>query len=77
MYTVHQTKTNLSKILKEVEEQGKEIIIARGDKPIAKIVPIQQATVQRQAGSLKGKLTFDPGFFAPLTEEELKDWGID
>ncbi|HEX4488133.1 MAG TPA: type II toxin-antitoxin system Phd/YefM family antitoxin [Terriglobales bacterium] len=73
---MHQTKTNLSKILKEVEE-GREVVIARGDKPIAKIVPIQQPSVRRQAGSLKGKLTFDLGFFAPLTDEELKDWGID
>ncbi len=75
MYTVHQTKTNLSKILKEVE-QGKEVVIARGDKPVAKIVPIDQ-TVQRKPGSLKGKLTFDPGFFGPLTDEELKEWGIE
>jgi prevent-host-death family protein len=72
MYTVHQTKTNLSKILKEVE-QGKEVVIARGDKPIAKIVPIHQP-VRRKSGSLKGILSWKSGAFDPLTDEELKNW---
>jgi prevent-host-death family protein len=75
MYTVHQTKTNLSKILKEVEK-GKEVVIARGDTPIAKIVPIKQGA-RLKPGALKGKLTWDPGIFDPLTPEELKDWGIE
>lgn len=75
MYTVHQTKTNLSKILKEVEE-GKEVVIARGDKPIAKIVPIDQP-IRRKAGSLKGQLSWEPDAFDPLSDEELKDWGIE
>jgi prevent-host-death family protein len=75
MYTVHQTKTNLSKILKEVE-QGKEVVIARGDKPIAKIVPIDQPA-RRKAGSLKGILSWDAGAFDPLTDEELQNWGIE
>jgi prevent-host-death family protein len=75
MYTVHQTKTNLSKILKEVE-QGKEVVIARGDKPIAKIVPLDRP-IRRKAGSLKGILSWESGAFDPLTEEELKQWGIE
>lgn len=75
MYTVHQTKTNLSRILKEVEK-GKEVVIARGDKPIARIVPIQQ-TKKRKASSLRGLLTWESGAFEPLTKDELKDWGIE
>jgi prevent-host-death family protein len=75
MYTVHQTKTNLSKLLKEVEA-GNEIIIARGDVPVAKIVPIKKP-LNRKPGRLKGAFELDPNFFDPLTEEELKDWGIE
>ncbi len=74
MYTVHQAKTNLSRILKEVED-GREIIIARGDKPIARIVPIENP-IRRKAGSLKGVLSWESGAFDPLTADELKDWGI-
>jgi prevent-host-death family protein len=34
----HEAKTNLSRLLDEVQE-GKEVIIARGNKPIARLVP--------------------------------------
>jgi len=75
MYTVHQAKTNLSKLLKEVEA-GNEVIIARGDVPVAKIVPIRKPA-NRVPGRLKGAFELDPTFFDPLTDEELKDWGIE
>ena len=74
-YTVHEAKTNLSKILKEVEA-GKEVTIARGKVPIAKIVPVKNPKPQRKPGTLKGKISWTPDAFAQITEEELKDWGL-
>jgi prevent-host-death family protein len=74
MYTVHQAKSQLSKLLKEVEE-GKEVIIARGDRPVARLVPVRQPK-RRGPGSMKGQIHISPGFYEPMTEEELKDWGI-
>ena len=41
MYTVHFAKTNLSKLLQDVED-GKEVVLARGKKPIARMVPCSQ-----------------------------------
>jgi prevent-host-death family protein len=77
MYTVHQAKTNLSKLIAEAE-QGKEVVIARGNKPVAKLVPIAtKKDKNRGYGSLKGKISAPPQAFAPLTDEELKDWGIE
>ena len=38
-YTVHQAKTNLSRLIKEAEN-GTEVVITRGKKPVAKLVPI-------------------------------------
>ena len=73
-YTVHQAKTNLSKILREVEA-GKEVTISRGKKPVAKIVPVQQTKARRVPGTMKGKFKIRPSFFDPMTEDELKDWG--
>ncbi len=73
-YTVHQAKTNLSKILKEVEA-GKEVTISRGKKPVAKIVPIAPEPQKRKFGLMKGKFKILPSFFDPMTEEELKEWG--
>ena len=38
-YTVHQAKTNLSRLLEEACS-GKEVVIARGSQPVAKLVAI-------------------------------------
>ena len=38
-YTVHQAKTHFSRLLKEAEA-GQEVIVMRGKKPVAKLVPI-------------------------------------
>ena len=75
MVTIHKAKTTLSKLVKDVEESGKEITIARGKKPAAKLVPISKPLKRRRLGVLKGKLHAPPEAFAPLTDEELKDWG--
>ena len=41
MYTVHYAKTNLSKLLLQVED-GKHVVLARGKNPIARLVPCSQ-----------------------------------
>ncbi len=72
--TIHKAKTELSKLLKRVEA-GEEIIIARGDKPVAKIVPAEPpAKKPRVPGAWKGKFTLPDSFFDPLPEEELAAW---
>jgi prevent-host-death family protein len=70
--TIHNAKTNLSRILAEVEA-GKEVTIARGKKPIAKIVPID-AKPKRVAGKYKGQFKVPPEFFKPMSDEELALW---
>ncbi len=71
--TIHEAKTNLSRLIKKASA-GEEIIIARGDKPVARLVPFGESKGQRQPGSLKGKLRVGPEFFAPLPPEELAAW---
>jgi prevent-host-death family protein len=75
-YTVHQAKTNLSRLLEEAAE-GKEVIIARGDEPVALLVPIGKARKKRQPGSLKGQIAYTDDAFAPLTDQELTDLGFE
>ena len=41
MFTVHFAKTNLSKLLAQAED-GKQVVLARGKKPIARLVPCSQ-----------------------------------
>jgi antitoxin (DNA-binding transcriptional repressor) of toxin-antitoxin stability system len=41
MYSVHFAKTHLSKLLQDVED-GKQVVLARGKKPIARMIPCSQ-----------------------------------
>jgi len=71
--TISAAESSLPQLLARVEA-GEEIIVIRGDKPIARIVPIPQPTGKRQIGAMKGLATVGPEFFEPLPEEELKLW---
>jgi prevent-host-death family protein len=71
--TVHHAKTNLSRLIKKAAA-GEEIIIARGDKPVARLVAIGEVKGKRQPGVLKGRLRVGPEFFEPLPPEELAAW---
>ena len=74
-YTMHQAKTNLSKLIKEAQ-QGKEVIIANGKEPVAKIVAIGPELKKRVPGRLRGQIWYSPDAFDPLTDQELKDLGF-
>ena len=41
MYSIHFSKTHLSKLL-QFAEDGKQVVIARGKKPIVRLVPCSQ-----------------------------------
>ena len=67
--TIRDAKTNLSKLIRAC--RGGDIVIARGAKPIVRLVPIEHVRGPRQPGTLKGKLHVGPEFFEPLTTDEL------
>lgn len=73
---VHEAKTKLSQLLAEVEG-GREIIVARNGKPVAKLVRFSTENKRKgfRLGTLKGKIWMSPDFDAPLSDEELKAWG--
>ncbi len=73
--TIHKAKTNLSRLI-ERACQGEDIIIARGKKPVVRLVAIQQEPVRRRPGAWKGKVSYSEDAFAPLTDRELKDLGF-
>lgn len=72
---IHRAKTELSKLIARVEG-GEEIVLARGNKPVAKLVALDAPKPSvRGYGSLshlRGKIP--DAFFAPLPEDELKLW---
>jgi prevent-host-death family protein len=76
VHTIHEAKTNLSKLIQKARE-GEEVIIAKGKEPVAKIVPIAAAQTKRVPGGFEGKVWASDDAFEPLTEAELSDWGLD
>ena len=68
---MHAAKSQLSKLV-EAAENGEEVIIARGDVPVARLVPIRDRFVfDVLADKLKGPI---PDFLEPLDEEDLRLW---
>ena len=51
--TIHKAKTQLSKLIEQAE-MGEEVIIARGKKPLARLVPYAPEQPKRGFGSMKG-----------------------
>jgi len=67
---IHRAKTHLSRLVDEVA-RGRQIVIARAGKPVARLVPLEGAPRKKRFGLLKGKLRIRNGFDAPLPDEVL------
>jgi antitoxin (DNA-binding transcriptional repressor) of toxin-antitoxin stability system len=72
-FTVHAAKTNLSRLIEQAL-RGEEVVIARGDKPVVRLVALDAPTPKRRFGSLKGRIEVPDTFFDPLPEDELRLW---
>lgn len=70
---IHAAKTTLSKLI-ERAHSGEEIVIARGDIPVARLVPIIGKPAKRQPGTLRGIVKVPRAFFEPLPADELDLW---
>ncbi len=75
--TIHQAKTHLSRLLQRVE-QGEEVILCRGKQPVARIVPSSpERPVRPKVGQpTSPRFAVPEDAFAPLTAEDLKEWGL-
>ncbi len=73
-FSVHEAKTNLSRLIAEVLAGG-EVVIARGSVPVVRLVPVEPRG-RRSFGALKGKLSLDPSFDEPLPADELSGWDL-
>ncbi len=74
VYTVHEAKTQLSKLI-ERAERGEEVVIARGNKPAVRMEPVAaDKKPKRQPGAFEGQIVIHDSFWEPMTEEELSPW---
>ena len=72
---IYEAKTQLSKLLVRVE-QGEEVVIARAGKPVARLVPVQQAGTKRHFGQDEGLYEIPSDCDEPLSEEILEGFGL-
>ena len=74
---LYEAKTQLSSLV-ERAAKGEEIVIAKGGKPMAKLISIQEKTKKpRKPGqNLLGVTYIADDFDAPLPEDVLKDFGL-
>ncbi len=68
-------KNRFSELIRRVEA-GEEVVIARRNKPVAKLVPITaQPQILRRPGRMKGRIALDDAFWDPLPGEETGEGG--
>lgn len=69
---IHAAKSQLSKLI-QAALAGEEVIIANGDRPVVKLVPLAPAGYR--LGGKIGEIAAPPDtFFEPLDEAALGDW---
>jgi prevent-host-death family protein len=73
-HSIHAAKTNLSRLV-ERARAGEEVIIAKGQIPVVRLVSIAAAEPQRRFGALRGRARVTEAFFEPLPAAELDAWG--
>jgi prevent-host-death family protein len=71
--TIHAAKTTLSQLI-ERAHAGEEVVIARGDIPVARLVPILEQPSGRRPGTLRGLVKIPDALFEPLPPDELDLW---
>ncbi len=68
--SVHEAKTQLSRLLRRVAA-GEEITITKRGVPVARLVPVSSRKPVRQLGAYRGLLKIRDDFDAPLPDEIL------
>ncbi len=66
-----QLKTNMLEIFRQIESSGEELIVTHHNKPVLRIVPIQQGlSVTEVFGDLQGKVVYN----GDLDEPTIGEW---
>ncbi|MBA3030658.1 MAG: type II toxin-antitoxin system Phd/YefM family antitoxin [Desulfobacteraceae bacterium] len=68
-FNIAEAKSHFSKLIK-LAMLGEEIVIARDNKPLLKLIPIHEVKKVRQPGSAKGQILY----IAPDFDELLPDF---
>jgi prevent-host-death family protein len=64
---IHEAKTHLSRLIDQVAA-GREIIIAKAGRMVARLVPLDVGARPKKLGGLKGRIVVPDDFNAPLDD---------
>lgn len=64
---IHEAKTHFSRLIQQAVD-GEEIVVAKGNKPIAKLVALNPLAPKRRLGTAKGRIQISPDFDKPLVD---------
>ena len=75
--TIHQTRTHLSRMLKEVQA-GETIVILNGSMPVAKLTAVNRREARRPkvATRTSPPVRYSSDAFRPQSDEDLQEWGL-
>ena len=76
--TTQEAEASLSRYLAAVES-GEEVLISRDAIPVAKLVPVEppaKSPRPKVGETIDAPFHIPDSAFAPLTDEELKEWGL-
>lgn len=68
---IAEAKAQFSRLVQKAM-MGEEVIIARDNKPVLKLVPIEAPSKPRQSGTAKGRIRIAPDF--DETPEDFSDY---
>ena len=68
--SVHEAKTQLSKLLDLVED-GEEVVIKRHGRAVAELVPVRRRRAS-PLGAMRGEFTMTEGWERALTDDETE-----
>jgi len=78
---IYEAKTTLSSLIAQALD-GEEIVIAKAGKPQVKLVPVEPRVKKKKLKPRKfgqnflGITYIAPDFDAPMSDEELAEWGM-
>ena len=72
----NEAKTHLSSLLQDVTK-GETIVISRGRKRLAKLVPYEEPVARPRVGEvIDSPLVIPDEALRPMNEQELQSWGL-
>lgn len=75
---IHEAKTHLSRLVAQVERgEEAEIVISRGGKPVARLLPFEPPPAKREMGFDRGLVWIADDFDAPMPDFEADFYGDD